>query len=133
MVSTTKSINNIVMGVAEDFPRESVCRGRIIGVSHKMSASPANSLPKEAKAVRRASPSVGAPPLKHETRPADSIGERRREAARRALAEARQRDADRRNAEPRLAEAGKRERFGRGGLDPVRYGDWEVKGIATDF
>ncbi len=22
---------------------------------------------------------------------------------------------------------------GRGGLDPVRYGDWEVKGLATDF
>ena len=22
---------------------------------------------------------------------------------------------------------------GRGGLDPVRYGDWEVKGIASDF
>lgn len=21
----------------------------------------------------------------------------------------------------------------RGGLDPVRYGDWEVKGIASDF
>lgn len=22
---------------------------------------------------------------------------------------------------------------GRGGLDPVRYGDWEVRGLATDF
>jgi hypothetical protein len=22
---------------------------------------------------------------------------------------------------------------GRGGLDPVRYGDWEVKGLASDF
>ena len=22
---------------------------------------------------------------------------------------------------------------GRGGLDPVRYGDWEVKGLAVDF
>ena len=22
---------------------------------------------------------------------------------------------------------------GRGGLEPVRFGDWEVKGIATDF
>jgi hypothetical protein len=22
---------------------------------------------------------------------------------------------------------------GRGGLDPVRYGDWERKGLATDF
>lgn len=26
-----------------------------------------------------------------------------------------------------------REVGGRGGLDPVRYGDWEVKGIAVDF
>jgi len=22
---------------------------------------------------------------------------------------------------------------GRGGLEPTRYGDWEVKGVATDF
>jgi len=26
-----------------------------------------------------------------------------------------------------------REVGGRKGLDPARYGDWEVKGIATDF
>jgi hypothetical protein len=26
-----------------------------------------------------------------------------------------------------------RELDGRGGLDPVRYGDWEVKGLARDF
>lgn len=25
------------------------------------------------------------------------------------------------------------EHSGRGGLDPVRYGDWEVKGVASDF
>lgn len=25
------------------------------------------------------------------------------------------------------------EHGGRGGLDPVRYGDWEIKGIAVDF
>ena len=25
------------------------------------------------------------------------------------------------------------EKGGRGGLDPARYGDWEVKGIAPDF
>lgn len=25
------------------------------------------------------------------------------------------------------------ERGGRGGAEPVRYGDWEVKGLATDF
>lgn len=25
------------------------------------------------------------------------------------------------------------EKGGRGGLDPVRYGDWEKKGITSDF
>jgi hypothetical protein len=25
------------------------------------------------------------------------------------------------------------ERGGRGGLDPNRYGDWEIKGITADF
>jgi len=25
------------------------------------------------------------------------------------------------------------ERGGRGGKEPVRYGDWEVKGLASDF
>ncbi len=49
-------------------------------------------------------------------------------AAKRALAE----------AEVRRKEAGKRaspppEKGGRDGKEPVRYGDWEVKGIATDF
>ena len=29
--------------------------------------------------------------------------------------------------------AAKRERQGRGGLEPVRYDDWEIKGIAVDF
>ncbi len=48
------------------------------------------------------------------------------EAARRALAEA---EARRANA---VAER-PRELRGRDGPDPVRYGDWEVKGIATDF
>ena len=23
--------------------------------------------------------------------------------------------------------------YGRGGLEPIRYGDWEVKGLASDF
>ena len=48
-------------------------------------------------------------------------------AAERALAEAAARRAER-----DLASAAD-ERRGRGGLDPVRYGDWEVKGIASDF
>lgn len=52
-------------------------------------------------------------------------------AAERALAEAADRRAelDRRAAEL----AAKREIDGRGGKDPVRYDDWEVKGIAIDF
>ncbi len=49
------------------------------------------------------------------------------EAARRALAEA----AARREAA--VAENRPEERGGRGGLDPARYGDWEVKGVASDF
>lgn len=50
------------------------------------------------------------------------------EAARRALAEAkeRRRAAANRSAAPQ-------ELGGRGGLDPARYGDWEAKGIASDF
>jgi hypothetical protein len=47
-------------------------------------------------------------------------------AARRALAEA---EARRAKAEP----APPPEFNGRGGLDPARYGDWEVKGLASDF
>jgi len=46
--------------------------------------------------------------------------------ARRALAEAEARRAERKLRPPR-------EINGRGGLDPVRYGDWEVKGLASDF
>ena len=50
-------------------------------------------------------------------------------AAERALAEAAARRAERaRAAAQRPAESGRSP-----GLDPVRYGDWEVKGIATDF
>jgi hypothetical protein len=50
-------------------------------------------------------------------------------AAQRALAEAAARRAE---MESRLA-AMPRELGGRGGKEPVRYGDWEVKGIASDF
>ncbi len=57
----------------------------------------------------------------------------RLEAAQRALAEARERHAAARVAERALTKAQRGERNGRGGLDPVRYGDWEVKGLATDF
>jgi len=50
-------------------------------------------------------------------------------AAERALAEAAQRRAE---ADRKLRE-GPAELHGRKGPDPVRYGDWEVKGIASDF
>jgi hypothetical protein len=53
--------------------------------------------------------------------------------AERALAEA----AARRAEQPRPdAEPGKesaKEVAGRGGLDPTRYGDWEINGLASDF
>jgi hypothetical protein len=51
--------------------------------------------------------------------------------AQRALAEA----AERRAAiDARAAEIAKaKEHKGRGGLEPVRYEDWEVKGLASDF
>jgi hypothetical protein len=50
-------------------------------------------------------------------------------AARRALAEA----AERRKQYERREAAMPREFGGRGGKDPGRYGDWEVRGIASDF
>ena len=50
-------------------------------------------------------------------------------AAQRALAEAAARRAERARARAKPPE----EIAGRGGLDPARYGDWEVKGIASDF
>ncbi len=50
-------------------------------------------------------------------------------AAERALAEADARRAERRRAE----QARPREINGRQGPEPVRYGDWENKGIASDF
>lgn len=51
------------------------------------------------------------------------------DAARRALAEAEaRRAAARTSATENATEVG-----GRGGLDPARYGDWEVKGVASDF
>lgn len=52
-------------------------------------------------------------------------------AARRALAEAAERRAQ---IDARAAKiAQEREFQGRGGLEPVRYEDWEVRGIAYDF
>ena len=51
------------------------------------------------------------------------------DAARRALAEA----AERRAVAERQAEARAAELGGPEGPEPVRYGDWERKGIAVDF
>jgi hypothetical protein len=50
-------------------------------------------------------------------------------AARRALAEA---EARRAEIDAR-AKALPKEHGGRTGPEPVRYGDWEVKGIVSDF
>ncbi|TPI45570.1 DUF1674 domain-containing protein [Mesorhizobium sp. B2-9-1] len=49
--------------------------------------------------------------------------------AQRALAEAEARRQKYRAAEAQLP----KEIGGRGGKEPGRYGDWEVKGLATDF
>lgn len=49
-------------------------------------------------------------------------------AAKRALAEATARRAQRQKSPPMPREYG-----GRNGLDPVRYGDWEKRGLAVDF
>jgi hypothetical protein len=50
-------------------------------------------------------------------------------AAQRALVEAQARRAE----IDRLAKERPKELNGRRGPEPVRYGDWEVKGIASDF
>ena len=52
-------------------------------------------------------------------------------AAQRALAEAAERRAAIDARAAKIAE--RRETLGRGGLEPVRYEDWEVKGLASDF
>ena len=51
-------------------------------------------------------------------------------AAARALAEAKERRKARTGTG---GAAGKKETGGRGGPDPVRYGDWEKDGIVSDF
>ena len=68
---------------------------------------------------------------------ADGIGEKKRDAAlppaaQRALAEAEER---REKAKLAQGTAGTRpkELNGPKGLEPTRYGDWENKGIASDF
>jgi len=55
------------------------------------------------------------------------IAQRRKEAAMRALAEAAGR-RDTKQKTPLPKETGNRQ-----GPEPTRYGDWEKKGIASDF
>ncbi len=54
------------------------------------------------------------------------------EAAQRALAEAQAR-REAAEAERASQAAAPKEVQGRNGPEPVRYGDWEVKGLAVDF
>ena len=49
--------------------------------------------------------------------------------AERALEEAKKRQSDKKENYEKIP----LEKKGRGGLEPTRYGDWEVKGIASDF
>jgi hypothetical protein len=58
----------------------------------------------------------------------EEIAKRIEEAGKRAAAEAEERRAKADKEKPAPKEVG-----GRGGLDPTRYGDWEIKGIACDF
>ena len=55
--------------------------------------------------------------------------ERESKQAKRALDEAKKRLADKDANYQKMPV----EKKGRGGLEPTRYGDWEVKGIASDF
>ncbi|MGA8076632.1 MAG: DUF1674 domain-containing protein [Xanthobacteraceae bacterium] len=72
-----------------------------------------------------------APPKSPASLAADGPGEEKpalTPAAERALAEAAARRAD------GLAKTdAPQEISGRGGLDPARYGDWEINGLAADF
>ena len=51
------------------------------------------------------------------------------EQAKRALEEAKKRLSDKKENYENMPV----EKKGRGGLEPTRYGDWEVKGITSDF
>ncbi len=55
--------------------------------------------------------------------------EKKTKQAERALEEARKRQSDKKENYEKIP----LEKKGRGGLEPTRYGDWEVKGIASDF
>src|SRR3954452_25181228 len=92
--------------------------------------------------IRRAQPSkisrrakagraMTSDPEKTAIPPAFAPGKDLSPAARRALDEAALRRAE---IDARAADVAKaKEHQGRGGLEPVRYEDWEVKGLASDF
>ena len=68
--------------------------------------------------------------IKPDAHPSRSTASRKlTPAAERALAEA----AARRAEADRVVAGRPKEIAGRKGPDPTRYGDWEVKGIASDF
>lgn len=73
------------------------------------------------------------PPSEPETAPLEEAAPPKAlsPAAQRALAEAAARRHAQEEREAALARV--REINGRGGQDPVRYEDWEIKGIASDF
>jgi hypothetical protein len=54
-------------------------------------------------------------------------------AARRALEEAQARRAAQAQESNERPKERPKELLGRKGPDPVRYGDWEIRGLATDF
>jgi hypothetical protein len=61
--------------------------------------------------------------------PAPAPAKPRSPAAERALAEAAARRLERERAQAQNP----KELAGRAGPDPTRYGDWEVKGLTSDF
>ncbi|MFM9974948.1 MAG: DUF1674 domain-containing protein [Beijerinckiaceae bacterium] len=67
------------------------------------------------------------PPVPPKTLPQKTLSA----AALRALAEAAERRKQQAEKEQTLATS--REVNGRGGKDPVRYNDWEIKGLTSDF
>ncbi|MEN2494114.1 MAG: hypothetical protein TECD_00005 [Hyphomicrobiaceae bacterium hypho_1] len=71
--------------------------------------------------------------IEHDLNSDNNLVEKRRPltpAAKRALAEAKER---RRLAQTTQKSENIKELGGRAGPDPVRYGDWENSGIASDF
>jgi hypothetical protein len=91
------------------------------GVMPSNPAEPGSQQPDSEQPPERPA-SEAAPPPASETRPLPA-------AAQRALAEAAARRTERENK----AADGPKEVGGRDGLDPTRYGDWEINGLASDF